>query len=67
MSTIAGTGLLGSSGDGSAATSATLSHPAAILVSTSGAVFLSSPTSIREITASALMTTFAGIIFDTGY
>ena len=60
--TIAGTGTLGSSGDGKAATSAQLNTPVGLSVDISGNVYIADRENhkIRMVTSSGIITTFAG-------
>ena len=62
ITTIAGTGTTGNSGDGGAATSAQLNHPAGVSVGISGIVYISdtSNNKIRTATSTGVITTFAG-------
>ena len=63
IETIAGTGVAGSSGDGGAATAATLRAPSRIVIeAATGAMFLADTTNhkIRKIDSSGVITTFAG-------
>jgi sugar lactone lactonase YvrE len=62
ISTVAGTGVLGSSGDGKLATKATLSHPTSAAVDSNGNIYISDQynNKIRMVTASTgLMSTYA--------
>lgn len=62
ISTIAGTGTAGSTGDGSAATSATLNGPAGIVIDASGNIYISESDGnrIRKINTSGIISTIAG-------
>lgn len=62
ITTIAGTGVAGFSGDGGAATSATLNQPRTIYVNTSGEVFVADASNhrVRKISAIGVISTFAG-------
>ena len=62
ISTIAGTGAASSTGDGGAATSATLNQPARIVVDAAGNKYISdcAGSKVRKIDASGIITTFAG-------
>ena len=62
ITTLAGTGSLGSSGDGGAATSAKLNGPNGVLVGTSGNVYIadSGNNKIRMVTSTGTISTFAG-------
>lgn len=62
ISTVAGNGTYGFSGDGSVATSASLSHPTDIAVDVGGNIFIadSDNNRIRKVTASGIISTFAG-------
>ena len=62
ITTIAGTGAVGSSGDGGAATSARLYHPYGLSVDISGNVYIidSINNKIRLVSSTGIITTFAG-------
>lgn len=62
MTTIAGTGLAGSTGDGGPATSAALNSPQAIAVDSAGDIFIadSGNNRVRRVDLSGTITTFAG-------
>ena len=62
ITTIAGTGAVGSSGDGGAATSAQLCFPRGVSVDISGNVYIADTfnNKIRMVTSKAIITTFAG-------
>ncbi|PQJ13105.1 hypothetical protein CJD36_005015 [Flavipsychrobacter stenotrophus] len=62
ISSIAGSGTSGYSGDGGAASSANLSYPYAVAVSTSGIIYIADQVNnrIRKVTAAGVITTFAG-------
>lgn len=63
ITTVAGTGTLGFSGDGGPATSASLSYPFAVAVDASGNLYIADPgnSSVRKVTASTgVITTVAG-------
>ena len=63
LTTFAGTGILGSNGDGGPASSAQLYHPAGVAVdSSSGIIFIadSSNRIIRMVNSAGIITTFAG-------
>ena len=62
ITTIAGTGTIGSSGDGGAATSAQLLYPCGVSVDISGNVYIvdASNNKIRMVTSKGIITTFAG-------
>jgi uncharacterized protein YjdB len=66
ISTIAGTGTSGYSGDGGPATSANISNPWGIATDDSGNVFFSTGTTVREINTSGIISTVAGT-GTTGY
>ena len=65
ITTIAGTGISGSSGDGGAATSAQLSRPLGVAVDTSGKVYIADNFihKIRMVDSAGIITTFAGTGF----
>ena len=60
---VLGTGVAGSSGDGSAATSAKLNQPTGVAVDTNGNVYVAdySNNCVRKISNSGVITKFAGI------
>ena len=62
ITTIAGTGTIGSSGDGGAATSAQLNGPAGVSVDISGNVYIADGNNnkIRKVTSAGIITTLAG-------
>ncbi len=62
ISTIAGTGLPGFSGDGGAATSARLNEPTSVAVDSNGNVFVSDSANdlVRKITPGGVISTYAG-------
>lgn len=60
ITTIAGTGTSGNTGDGAAATSATLSAPSAVAVDTDGNVYIVSGLFIRKVNKSGVISTVAG-------
>ena len=62
ITTFAGTGTIGSTGDGGAATSAQLNHPIGVSVDISGNVYIADVWNhkIRMVTSKGIMTTFAG-------
>ncbi len=62
ISTAAGTGAAGSTGDGAAATAATLNRPIGVLVRADGSVLVaeSSGNRVRKIDAAGVISTFAG-------
>jgi hypothetical protein len=62
ITTIAGTGLAGYSGDGGAATAARLDHPYAVAIDSSGDIFIADAFNhcVRKINTSGLITTVAG-------
>ncbi len=62
ISTVAGTGLAGYSGDGGAATSALLSRPSGVAVDSSGNLFIADRDNhrIRKVDTSGVITTVAG-------
>lgn len=62
ISTVAGTGTAGFSGDGSAATSATLDSPSGVYVTSGGIIYIADRGNhrIRRVDASGTITTFAG-------
>ncbi len=63
MSTVAGTGIAGYSGDGSAATSAQLNTPSCVTVDDSGNVYIADTNNyrVRRVSTSGIITTVAGI------
>jgi uncharacterized protein (TIGR03437 family) len=68
ITTIAGTGTAGFSGDGTAATGAAFSNPVAVAVDTSGAVYVADYDNnrIRRFTVGGAVTTFAGTTTSVG-
>ena len=62
IATVAGTGAYGYSGDGGAATAATLAYPAAVAVDSVGNLYIADLLNcvIRKVDASGTITTFAG-------
>ena len=60
ITTIAGTGVYGSSGDGGAATSAQMAYPIGVSVDISGNVYIVDYNKIRIVTSKGIITTFAG-------
>lgn len=62
ISTVAGTSTAGFSGDGGAATSATLNHPAGVAVDTSGNLYIADTVNqrIRKVNTSGTISTIAG-------
>ena len=60
ISTIAGTGTSGYTGDGGPATSANINSPWGIATDVSGDIFFSTGTAVREINTSGIITTIAG-------
>ena len=62
ITTIAGTGTAGSSGDGGAATSAQLNYPTGVSVDLSGNVYIADTANskIRKVTSTGIITTIAG-------
>ena len=64
ISTIAGTGTAGYSGDGFAATSAKLNQPTGVAVDLAGNVFVSDRTNnvIRKINTAGIISTYAGVL-----
>ena len=62
ITTFAGTGVAGSSGDGGAATSAQLHGPTGVTVDNNGNLYIVDPNNrkIRMVTSTGIMTTFAG-------
>ncbi|MBA3663048.1 MAG: T9SS type A sorting domain-containing protein [Bacteroidetes bacterium] len=62
INTIAGTGVSGYSGDGAAATIATLNNPAAVAVDAAGNIYIAdaSNNSIRKVNTSGIISTLAG-------
>jgi sugar lactone lactonase YvrE len=61
ISTVAGNGTLGFSGDGGPATSAALPGPYGVAVDVAGNLFISSGPNIYKVSASGIITTVAGI------
>jgi len=68
ITTIAGTGAIGFSGDGSPATGATLDDPAAVAVDSSGAVYVADMANnrIRRFVSGGNIATFAGTAVSAG-
>lgn len=66
ITTVAGTGMNGFSGDGGAATSAQLSGPSSVIVDVAGNLYIASGSRIRKVDISGTITTVAGN-GDTGY
>ena len=62
ISTFAGTGVRGATGDGGPALSATFNYPAAVAVDGAGSVYVADEynSKIRKITAAGMVSTFAG-------
>jgi sugar lactone lactonase YvrE len=62
ISTVAGNGTLGYSGDGGAATSAQLAYPCGLAFDTSGDIFIADSANnvVREVTAAGVISTIAG-------
>jgi sugar lactone lactonase YvrE len=66
ITTVAGSGYSGFSGDGGPATSADLNWPVGLAVDTSGDFFFADNCRIREVTPQGIITTVAGTGCDTG-
>lgn len=62
ISTVAGTGVLGFSGDGGAATAATMNYPYGVAVDATGNIYVSDQVNhrIRKISATGIITTICG-------
>lgn len=60
ITTVAGNGSLGSTGDGGPATAASIDIPGAIIVDNSGNLFFTSNYFIRKVSTSGIVTTIAG-------
>ncbi len=62
ISTVAGTGVAGYSGDGAAATSALLSNPRGVTVGAAGVIYVADTTNarVRRVAATGVITTVAG-------
>jgi len=60
ITTIAGNGIQGFSGDGGLATAASLNTPYGVAVSASGDLYIADPPRIRKVTAGGIITTVAG-------
>jgi hypothetical protein len=60
ITTVAGNGTSGSSGDGDPATSAQLSYPQGLAVDGAGNLFIAGDNRIRKVSASGIITTVAG-------
>lgn len=60
ITTIAGTGVMGYSGDGSSATAAKLSFPGGVVIDKAGNLYIGEERLIRKIDPSGIITTFAG-------
>jgi uncharacterized repeat protein (TIGR01451 family) len=69
ITTVAGTGTAGYSGDNGPATSAQLSAPLGVAVDSAGDLYIADNQNdvIREVTANGIMTTVAGIAHSQGY
>ena len=69
ITTYAGTGSQGSTGDGGAATSATLNQPMGVTVGLSGALYIADTYNyrVRKVTSSGIITAFAGFAGAGGY
>lgn len=61
ISTIAGTGVAGNTGDGGPATAATLDQPTSVAADGSGNIYIASGNVIRKINTSGTISTIAGI------
>ena len=60
ISTIAGTGVAGTSGDGAAATAAKISNPCSLTLDKYGNIYISTDFKVRKIDLSGTITTYAG-------
>ena len=60
ITTVAGNGTLGYSGDGGSATSAALAYPSGVAVDASGNLFIADNNRIRKVSTSGVITTVAG-------
>jgi sugar lactone lactonase YvrE len=60
MSTLAGTGVAGDSGDGGQATAAQLNAPAAVAVDATGNVYIADAAAVRNVSTGGVIGTFAG-------
>ncbi len=67
MTTVAGTGVGGITGDGGPATDAELFGPGGIAVAPTGEIYISDANSIRKIDASGIITTIAGAGITYGF
>jgi sugar lactone lactonase YvrE len=61
ISTFAGTGIGGTSGDGGLATNAQLNGPSGVAVDGAGAVYIAESTRIRKVTSAGVISTVTGI------
>jgi len=60
ITTVAGTGTVGETGDGGLATQARLNNALAIAVDSAGALYIAEPTRIRKVASTGIITTIAG-------
>lgn len=69
ITTVAGSGTYGFSGDGGPATAAQLSHPEGIAIDPSGSIFICDNKCVRKVSPAAggTITTFAGVGTSAGY
>jgi uncharacterized protein (TIGR03437 family) len=67
ISTVAGNGTLGYSGDGGPATSAHISFPTGLAVDSAGNLYLTDTNCIREVSPAGIISTVAGVVTGAGF